>query len=158
MFLLHDAHEEERKKQDLLLLWLLLGEFGLPILHGGDGGWQQRALLRWLLLGEYGLTYFFTHITPSLLLLHNVGMILGYSKANRAKNESIKMLNQIHETWDEGMYCMMKLFLCEKGHFILCISCINDDVGHHMVVTWYFMVKGGHLTIQLGIISYISER
>ena len=39
MSLLHDAHGEERGQQDLLLLWLLLGEFGLSILHGGDGGW-----------------------------------------------------------------------------------------------------------------------
>ena len=28
MFFLHDAHEEDRKQQDLLLLWLLLGKFG----------------------------------------------------------------------------------------------------------------------------------
>ena len=40
MFFLHDAHEEERKQQDLLLLWFLLGEFGFSILHGGDGGWH----------------------------------------------------------------------------------------------------------------------
>ena len=39
MFLLHDAHEEERKKKGILFLWLLLVEFGLSILHGGDGGW-----------------------------------------------------------------------------------------------------------------------
>ena len=39
MLLFHDAHEEERKQQDLLLLGLILGEFGLSILHGGDGGW-----------------------------------------------------------------------------------------------------------------------
>ena len=51
MFLIHDAHEKERKQQDLLLLWLLLGEFGLSNLHGGDGGWKQEALLWWLLLG-----------------------------------------------------------------------------------------------------------
>ena len=38
MFLLHDTHEEVRRQQDILLLWLLLGEFGLSILHGGDGG------------------------------------------------------------------------------------------------------------------------
>ena len=40
MFFLHDAHEEERKQQDLLLLWFLLGDFFLSILHGRDGGWQ----------------------------------------------------------------------------------------------------------------------
>ena len=39
MFLLHDAHEEERKQQYHLFLWFLLGEFGLSILHGGHGGW-----------------------------------------------------------------------------------------------------------------------
>ena len=39
MLLLHDAHEEERKQQDILFLGLLLGDFGLSILHGGDGGW-----------------------------------------------------------------------------------------------------------------------
>ena len=80
----HDAHEEERGQQYLLLLWLLLNEYGdhpithnflihalcikdklqqgractssfgklgLPILHGGDGGWQKGALLQQLLLG-----------------------------------------------------------------------------------------------------------
>ena len=30
MFLLHDAHVEEGKLQDLLLLWLLLGELACP--------------------------------------------------------------------------------------------------------------------------------
>ena len=74
MFLLHDAHEEERKKKGLLLLCFLLGDFGLSILHGGDGGWKKRALLWWLLLGEYGMKSFSTHISPFLLLLHNFGM------------------------------------------------------------------------------------
>ena len=129
-----------------MLLWLLLGEFGLSILHGVDGGWQQRALIQWLLLGKYGLTYFSTHIAPFLLLLHNTGMILGSNKANRDKYESIAMLNQIHKAWDGEMYCEMELFRYGKRQFILCISCINDDVGHHMVVTWYFMMEGGHLT------------
>ena len=135
MFLLHGAHEEVRRQQDLLLLWLLLGEFGLSILHGGDGRWQQRALLRWLLLGEYGLTYFSTHISL-FLLLHNVRMILGTNKANRAEDEGMSMLNLIHKAWDEEMYCEMELFLSERNYFILCISCIHDDVGHHMFVTW----------------------
>ena len=39
MFLLHDAHEEVKRKQDLLLLCFLFVEFDLSILHGGDGGW-----------------------------------------------------------------------------------------------------------------------
>ena len=68
------------------------------------------------------------------------------------------MLNQIHKTWDEEMYCEMEIFLCGKSYFILCISCINDEVGTHMVVTWYFMMEGGHLTIQLEVILYVFER
>ena len=106
----------------------------------------------------YGLTSLSTHIAPSLLLLHNVGMMLGSNKANRAKDESISILNQIHKAWDEEMYCEMELILCGKSHFILCISCINDDVGHHMVVTWYFMVERGNLTMQLEVILYVFER
>ena len=120
----------------------------MSILHGGDGGWQQEALLRWLLLGEYGSTYFSTHISL-FLLLHDVGMMLGSNKANRAKDEGMSMLNILYKTWDEEMLCETGLFLCVKNHFNLCISCIDDDVGHHMVVTWHFLEKGGHLTIQL---------
>ena len=84
--------------------------------------------------------------------------MLGSNKANRAKDESISMLNQIHKAWDEEMYCEMDFFLCGKSHFILCMSCIDDDFGHHMFVTWYLMVKEGHLTIQLEVILYVFER
>ena len=93
------------------------------------------------------MTSLSTDIAPSLLLFHNVGMMLGSNKANKAKNVSIKMLNQIHETWDGEMCCVMELFLCGKRYFILCISCIDDDVGNHMVVTLCFIVKGGPLTM-----------
>ena len=79
------------------------------------------------------MTYLSTHIAPFLLILRNFGMMLGSNKANRAKDEIISML--IHKAWDGEMYCEMELFLCGKGHFILCISCNDDDVGHHMVVT-----------------------
>ena len=68
------------------------------------------------------------------------------------------MLNQLHKSCDEEMYCRMELFIYGEDHFILCISCINDDVRHHMVVTWYFMAEGGHLTIQLEVILCILER
>ena len=84
-------------------------------------------------------------------------MMIGTNKANRDKDEGMSMLNLLHETWDEEMLCEMELFLCGKNHF-LCISCIDDDVGHHMVVTWYFMVEGGHLAIQLEVILCILER
>ena len=58
MLFLHDLHHDDvRWQQESLLLWLLLGEYGLTFfhtLHNDDGGWQQEALLRWLLLREYG--------------------------------------------------------------------------------------------------------
>ena len=91
------------------------------------------------------MTSFSTHISL-FLLFHNVGLMLGSNKANRAKDEGMSMLNVLHKTWDEELLCEMGLFLCEKNHFVLCISCI-DDVGQLMVVNWYFMVEGGHLTI-----------
>ena len=42
MLLLHCLHENVKKQQDILLLWLILGEFGLTYshsLHNDDGGW-----------------------------------------------------------------------------------------------------------------------
>ena len=39
LLLFHDSHDGVKRQQDLLLLWFLLGEFGLSILHGGDGVW-----------------------------------------------------------------------------------------------------------------------
>ena len=78
------------------------------------------------------MTSLSTHTTPSIPILHNFGMILGSNKANKAKDESMSMLNQIHEAWDEEMYCELELFLYGKNHFILCISCIDDDVGQFL--------------------------
>ena len=100
------------------------------------------------------MTSLYAHISL-FLLLHNFGVMLGSKKANMAKDEGMSMLNLLHETWDEEILCEMGLFLCEKNHFFLCISCIDDDVGHHMVETWYLLVKGGHLTIQLEVILCI---
>ena len=68
------------------------------------------------------------------------------------------MLNQIHKAWDEEMYYVMELFLYGESYFILCISCIEDVFGHYMVVTWYFMMGGGHLTKQLEVISYVFKK
>ena len=99
------------------------------------------------------------HISSSLLLLHNLRMMeFGSNKANKAKYGSTSMLNLVHETWDEGVDCMMDIFLCGESHYILCLSCIVDNVGHHMVVTWCFMMEGGHLTKQLKVILYVFER
>lgn len=48
MLLLHDPHYYVKRQQEILLLWLLLGEFGLtysPTLHGNYGGWKEEAFL-----------------------------------------------------------------------------------------------------------------
>ena len=49
ILLLHDLHHDNaRRQQESLLLWLLLGEYAKMIyshaLHDIDGGWQQDAL------------------------------------------------------------------------------------------------------------------
>ena len=58
MLFLHGLHDDDvRWKQESLLIWLLLGEYGQTFshtLHDENGAWQQEALLCWLLLGEYG--------------------------------------------------------------------------------------------------------
>ena len=58
MLLLHGLHDDDvRWQKESLLVWLLLGEYGLTFfhtLHNDDGGWQQEAFLRFLFLGEYG--------------------------------------------------------------------------------------------------------
>ena len=107
-------------------------------------------------MGEYGLTLWPTHMSL-FLLLHNVGIIHGTNKANRDKGEGMSMLNVPHETWDEEMLCEMELLICGKSN-LLCISCIDDDVGQHMVVTWHLWEKEGHLTTQLEVTLCILER
>ena len=58
VLLLHDLHHDDvRMKQESLLLWLLLGGYGLispHTLHDDDRGWKQESLQPWLLLGDYG--------------------------------------------------------------------------------------------------------
>ena len=60
------------------------------------------------------------------LLLHNVGMMLGTNKANRARDEAMSVLNELHKTWDEEMNYELELSRCGRNHYILCISCIDD--------------------------------
>ena len=126
MLLLHGLHDDDvRWQQESLLLWLLLGEYGLIFshtLHNEEGGLQQEALLRWLLLGEYGHhTWYddgvvwqqdaflwwlllreygstFHMSTPISLcpILYSVEMMLGES---RAKDWSIERYILLHEAW-----------------------------------------------------------
>ena len=119
--------------------------------------WQHGALLRWLLLGEYSLTSLSTHISL-LLLLYNVGMMLRSNKANKAKDGGMKNLFLLHVAWDGGLLCELELSSCGKNHLSLCISCIVEDVGQLMIVTWSFMIEEGHLATQLEVTIDILER
>ena len=41
--LLHDSHDDVKRQQEILFLWLLLGDFGptySPTFHDSVGGWQ----------------------------------------------------------------------------------------------------------------------
>ena len=58
LLLLHDLHHDNaRRHQESLLIWLLLGEYGLNyshILHDTIGGWKHEALECCILLNDYG--------------------------------------------------------------------------------------------------------
>ena len=48
LLLLHDSRDDVKRKQQILLSWLLLGDFGptySPTFHDSVGGWKQEALL-----------------------------------------------------------------------------------------------------------------
>ena len=91
------------------------------------------------------MTSLSTHMSL-LLLFHNVGIMLGSNKANMDKVESMERHSLLHEAWDGEMFCELGLSFCLMNHLISCISCIHDDVGKHVVVTWNFIEDEGHLT------------
>ena len=56
------------------------------------------------------------------------------------------------------VYFVSWSFFCGRNHLSLCNSCIVEDVGHLVVVTWSFMVDEGYLATQLEITLDILER
>ena len=118
--------------------------------------WQQGALLHWLLLGEEGLTPLSTHMSL-FLLLYSDRVVLRSNTANRAKYGGINNLPLLHVAWDGGILCELELSFCGRNHLYLCITCIMEDVGKLMVVTWSFMIQEGYLATQLEITLDILE-
>ena len=48
ILLLHYLHDNVKRQQEILFLWLLLGDFGptySPAFHDNDGGWKPEAFL-----------------------------------------------------------------------------------------------------------------
>ena len=96
-----------------------------------------------MLFRSYGLKlYMFIHMSL-LLILHIVGMILGSNKGNGAKDGSMERYNLLHIAWDGEIFYDKELSTLGKNHFISCISCIYEFLGHHMVATWRFIDEEG---------------
>ena len=115
-------------------------------------------MLRWLLLGKYGLTLFmFSHMSL-LLIFHYDDVIFDSYIANMASDEGIDICNLLDVSWVGEIFHELGLSTLGMNHFILCISCIEKNFGHHMVSTWRFIDEKRYLTFQLEAILDILER
>ena len=136
-------------QQEALLRWLLLREYGSLTCFHDDLAWQHKALLRWLLLGEYGLTLFmFIHMSL-LLVFHYVDVMFDSYLANMDNDEGIDICNILYVSWVGEIVHELGLSTLGMNHFILCISCIEENFVHHMVATWRFIDGDGYLNFQL---------
>ena len=112
----------------------------------------------WLLLGEYGLELFmFSHMSL-LLVFHYDEVMFDSYMANMANDEGIDVCNILYVSLVGEIVHELGLSILGMNHFILCISCIEDNFGHHMVATWRFIDEEGYLTFQLEAILNILER
>ena len=116
-----------------------------------------EGFLQWCLLEEYGLTlYMFIHMSL-LLIFHYVDVMFGSYMANRANDVSIDRCNLLYVSCVGETVHEFGLSTLGMNHFILCISCIEENFGHHMVSTWRFNDEDGYLTFQLKSILGILE-
>ena len=69
--------------------------------------------------------------------------------ANMANDEGIDVCNLLYVSWVGEIVHELGISTMGMNHFILCISCIEEKFGHHMVVTWRFIDEDGYLTFQL---------
>ena len=76
-------------KQEELLWWFPLREYGSHTWFDDSMAWQQEALLQWILLEEYSLTFFMSAHMSLLLIFHYVDVMFGSYMANRGNDESI---------------------------------------------------------------------
>ena len=71
-------------------------EYGCLTCYHDDLAWKQDALMRWLLLGEYGFTMFMFSHTYLLLVFHYVDVMFDSYIANRANDVSIDSCNLLY--------------------------------------------------------------
>ena len=107
-------------------------------------------------MGEYGLKFYMSIHMSLLLSFHSVDMMLGANKANRANDQSMERCNLLYVTWVGEIFHELGLSTLGMNHFILCISCIEENYGHH--ATWRFTDEEGYLNFQLEAILDILER
>ena len=111
-----------------------------------------------LLLGEYGLTLFmFSHMVLLPVFHYDDVMVDSYI-ANMANDEGIDVCNLLYVSWLGEKFHEFGLSTLGTNHIILCISCIEEKFGHHMVSTWRFIYEEGYLTFQLDSILDILKR
>ena len=74
-----------------------------------------------------------------LLVFHYVDVMFGSYMANRANDEGIDRCNILYVSWAGEIVHELVLSTLGRNHFISCISCIDEIIGHHFVSTWRFI-------------------
>ena len=92
--------------------------------------------------------FMFIHMSL-LLVFHYVYVMFGSYMANRANDERIYRCNLLYVSWVREIVHELGLSTLGMNQFILCISCIEKNFGHHMVATWRFIDGDGYLNFQL---------
>ena len=101
--------------------------------------------------------FMFSHMSLLLFFHYNDVMFDSYM-ANMANDEGIDVCNLLYVSWVGEIFLELGLSTLGMNHFILCISCIEKNLGHHMVATWRFIDEDGYLNFQLEAIIEILER
>ena len=58
---------------------------------------------------------------------------------NKVNDGSIDRSNLLYVSWVGEIVHELGLSTLGMNHFILCISCIEENFGHHIVATWRFI-------------------
>ena len=89
---------------------------------------------------------------------HSVEMMLGESKATRAKDWIMERHNLLDVACDGEIVYELEISTCERNHYTSHISCREEALGQHMVATWGLIDEERHLATHLEAIIDILER
>ena len=92
--------------------------------------------------------FMFSHMSL-LLVFHYDDVMLDSYMANMANDEGIDVRNLLYVSWVGEIVHELGLSIFGMNHFILCISCIEEKFGHHIVATWRFIDEDEYLIFQL---------